>query len=322
MRLKKPELEKEIISTLSTMVFNINGENSVGFFDSNRAVQEFFTQFFSIIYGYDKLVDLDIVHDTASFPAVDIGDEVNGIAFQVTSTTTKAKVSHTLEVFLKKNMHLTYPKLVICMLGEVDDFKDDFDLGGIIEFNKADNIWDIPYLRKEIPKCSLDQLIELDEYFDKYLRSTSANRLIDADIRDAVDILTKNIYSVIDKLEADYSQLRIPNRSTKFIEAKNQLNGLDWDSFKVIQGHLMHNEKITHFLSSPINEDITAEYLALTVTLQDYYAKNRHQYEDIDNFMRYVFSILDTYDSELDSNKIKIIIHTMYFNCDIGDNPS
>lgn len=322
MRLTKPELEKQIISTLSTMVFNISGDNSVGFFDSNHAVQEFFAKFFSIIYGYDGLVDLDIVHDTTSFPAVDIGDQARGIAFQITSTTTKEKVSNTLEVFLKKNMHLTYPKLIICMLGKVDSFNDDFDLGGIIEFSKADNIWDIPYLTKEIPKCSLEQLQELNEYFDKYLRTTSANRLIDADIRDAVDILTKNVYSVIEKLDADYNQLRIPNRSTKFIEAKNQLNGLSWDDFKVIQGHLMHNEKITHFLSSPINEDVTAEYLSLTVTLQDFYTKNRSKYQNIDDFMRYVFNILDTYNSELDSNKIKIIIHTMYFNCDIGDNPS
>lgn len=322
MQLKKPELEKKIVSTLSTMVFNISAQNSVGFFDSNRAVQDFFAHYFNITNGYDSLVDLDIVHDTTSFPAVDIGDEKNKVAFQITSRTDKDKVSSTLEVFLDKNMHLTYPKLIVCMLGKRDNFKDDFNLGGVIDFTVEENVWDIPYLVKQIPKLSIDQLSELDNYMTKYLHSTTANTLIDADIKEAIELLDDNIYRVIDKLDATYSQIRIPNRSPHYIDAKNQLNNLTWDDFKVIQGHLMHGEKIVSFLSSPINDDETTKYLTAANAMQAHYSEHRSEYANIDVFMRYIFSLLDTYESTLDSNKIKILIHNMYFNCDIGENPA
>lgn len=316
------EVKRDVIGTLTTMMYGVESENSVGFFDSNRAAQDFFVGFFKLLHGYGSLIEMDIAHDTTSFPAVDIGDETAGIAIQVTSRTDREKVLHTLETFISNGLQCTYPRLVICMLGKKENYRNDIDVSDAMEFSIDKDIWDIPQIIAEIKKLDLDPLSAVKGYLAKYLRSIEKNKLYDQDISDAIELLSKHVYEVVEKLELQYSQMRLPNRKEGFIEAKNKLNNLTWDDFKVIQGHLSHNERFTNFLTNPNNDKIADEYLNLANTLQNHYVNHRDEYNSIDSFMRYVFGILDTYDSELDSNKIKIVLHNMYFNCDIGDNPS
>lgn len=322
MPLTKPEVQKDIINTLTTMTSGVANENAVGFFDSNRAAQDFFVGLFDLMFGYKNLDDLDIAHDTTSFPAVDIGDSTEGIAIQITSRTDREKITHTLETFIKNGLQETYPRLIICMLGTKENYRDGYELGEVLDFDLDRDVWDIPYLCSEIMKIDLEILKRIQAYFTKYLKSISVNRLFDQDIAESIELLERDVYKIIDKLTLQYSQLKIANRAMDFIEKKNNLNGMTWDMFKVIQGHLTHNQKITAFLSNPNNEELSARYLTLTNTLQSYYTVRRDVYIDIEMFMKYIFGVVDTYETDIDSNKIKIILHNMYFNCDLGDNPS
>ncbi len=315
------EAQKDVIWTLATMTAGIEYENGVGFFDSNRTAQEFFVGFFAIMFKYRELVELDIKHDTTSFPAIDIGDSRVGIGIQVTSRNDKDKIVETVDKYIKNNLHLTYPRLVILILGKKLDYRNTIDVSNVFDFNIERDVWDMPYICKEIKKLDIDDLKLIKAYLTNFLRSTERNVLYDQDIADGINILRENVYKVLEKVDKGFTQLRLPNREDGFIGEKNTLNNLTWDDFNIIQGHLLHNEKFTNFLINPNNEQITVEYLELAKTLQKHYTSNKSEYENIDVFMRNIFKSLDTYDSNLDTNKIKIILHNMYFNCDIGDNP-
>lgn len=317
----KAELSKNVIHKYTTMTSDISMENSVGFFDSNRAVQDFFVGLFEILFDYKNLEELDKLHDTTSFPAVDIADDSEGVAIQVTSRNDREKISRTIETFMKYNMQTEYQRLIICILGNKSDYAP-WDLGGVFTFNQEADIWDTAYIVQRIDDLSYEKLELADKYFEKYLSLISVNRLYDQDIASAIDILDRDLHLIMEKVINAYAQVKIPSRKEGFIEEKNRLNGLTWDEFKSIQGHLMHNQKVTMFLSNPVNTASQLKYLTLAGSINNFYSVNKEMFPTIDTLLRHLFKSINTYDDEIDSRKIKILLHNMYFNCDIGDNPS
>lgn len=319
MRYNKSECLKEVINLYGTMVSNISLQNSVGFFDSNRAVQDFFTGLLELSHGYTSLNDLDITHDTTSFPAVDIGTTDQGIAIQITSRNDREKLTDTLSIFTKNNLHSMYPRLIFIILGNKKNY-DSFDEYETLEFKPAEDIIDTDDYVKHLRTLTLEQLDAIKKYFEKYLAAIAVNRLYDVDIASAIEILKRDLPKIIDEVNNTVLQGRIPNRNPDFIEHKNKLNNLDWDTFKTIQGHLQHNKKIVTFLSDPINEQAQSDYLHAAASINNYYFKSSETVGTIDDLMRHIFSAVNTYD-DVDSRKVKVLLHNMYFNCDIGHNP-
>lgn len=317
----KSECLKEVVNLYGAMISNISLENSVGFFDSNRAVQDFFTGLLEISHGYTNLDDLDITHDTTSFPAVDIGTTDQGIAIQITSRNDKKKLTDTLTVFTKNNLQSMYPRLVFIILGNKKNY-DTFGKYEGLDFSPNEDIIDTEDYVKHLRTLKLEQLEAIKKYFEKYLAAIAVNRLYDEDIASAIQILKRDLPKIIVEVKDSILQGRIPNRNPDFIEKKNKLNHLDWDTFKTIQGHLQHNKKIVAFLSDPINEQAQNDYLRAAASINDYYLKNAETVGSIDDLMRYIFSAVNTYDDDVDSRKVKVLLHNMYFNCDIGHNPS
>lgn len=317
----KSECLKEVINLYGTMVSNISLENSVGFFDSNRAVQDFFTGLLEISHGFTNLVDLDITHDTTSFPAVDIGTTDQGVAIQITSRNDREKLTNTLTVFTNNNLESMYPRLLFIILGNKKVY-DSFNKYGDLDFKPDEDIIDTTDYIRHVRTLTLEQLEGIKKYFEKYLAAIAVNRLYDEDIASAIQILKRDLPKIIAEVNDTVLQGRIPNRNADFIEQKNELNNLDWDTFKTIQGHLQHNKKIVAFLSDPINEQPQNDYLQAAASINNYYLRNSETVGTIDDLMRYIFSAVNTYDDDVDSRKVKVLLHNMYFNCDIGHNPS
>lgn len=265
--------------------------------------------------------DLDITHDTTSFPAVDIADLNAGVAIQITTRNDREKITDTLRIFTDSGLEVSYPRLIIFILGNKKMY-DSFTSYGGLDFSEEHDVIDTPQFISELRKLNLEQLQAVDKYFEKYLSLISVNQLYDADILKALTILERDLPALLKIVDDKYAQSRIPNRESDFMDKKNQLNSLSWDEFRSILGHLQHNVKVVSFLSNPINEHALKLYLKLTSSIQGHYVANLQDLGSIDTLMRLLFKAVDTYDDDFDSRKVQIVLHNMYFNCDIGKNPN
>lgn len=316
---KKESVIKAITDNLAFSSKSTTLNNVIGLFDSNRIAQDFFTSLFSLIFGYSNLKDLDKLNGVVNYPAIDLGDESARIAFQITSDSDSSKIKDTIKKFISHKLYEKYDRLIIFIIGQKQSYTTIFDTEGKFEFNKHKDIWDDNYLVKEIDKLDLKRLEKIKNFLDENLLEIKfPERLFENDIKQCINILKRDFGS--SQKVADI----VSRNDEEFIKNKNELNNISWDFFKSkIRGHLKYNKTIEDFLRNPINQESQKDYFGITIAIQDFYIGQKNNFSTFEEIFRVVFNKINTYDDEISGvdAKIKIILHNMYFNCDIGSNP-
>lgn len=321
MEYKRESLIKEITSNLAFSSKSTELKNIIGLFDSNRIAQDFFAKLFSLIFGYGNLNELDKLNDIVNYPAIDLGDENAKIAFQITTQTDGKKIKDTINKFIKNNLYIKYDRLIVFIIGKKPNYTTTFDTKNRFSFDQEKDIWDDNFLIKEIDKLDTKKLEEIRNFLKESLQDYSSPAILtDECIKRCIQILKRDFGST-DTLK---TTLNTQRDGDNFIEdIKNPANNLSWEFFKGnIRGHIQYNEDILSFLRDPINEGLQKEYLAVSQNIQEFYKDPTNRYSSFENVFRDVFGKLNTYEDEgigLDM-KLKILLHNMYFNCDIGDN--
>ncbi len=132
----------------------------------------------------------------------------------------------------------------------------------------------------------------------------------------------KEIVLAFSKLNIKESSLsNIPK--VRDIEKKNELNRLSKDYFNnVLKKHLNYFGQIKNFLENPINEDFLNKYQN---TIDDINAEiiiHRDEYDKFEEGINHLFKFVLEKSSELENKRrlIRLFLHYMYYNCDIGKN--
>ena len=320
MSYKKELIIKAITDNLAFSSKSTTLKNVIGLFDSNRIAQEFFSNLFNLIFGYSELEDLDKLNDVVNHPAIDLGDKKARVAFQITTQSDSGKIKDTISKFIKHDLYKDYDRLVVFIIGEKQGYTTTFDTQGKFNFNRENDIWDDNYLVKEIDKLEIDKLERINEFLNENLVEIKLpERLFENDIKRCIEILMRDFGTSIKIINT------IRRNGEEFAERKNELNNVSWDFFKdKIRGHLQYNQTIEDFLRNPINQKIQEDYFKVTTTIQDFYNEEQNSFSTFEEVFREVFNKINTYDDDISgiNTKIKIILHNMYFNCDIGNNPS
>ena len=90
-----------------------------------------------------------------NYPAIDLGDEEERIAFQITTNKDSQKVKDTIAKFIKYRLYEKYDKLIIFIIGKKQDsYTGTFDTQSKFTFNKDVDIWDDNFLIKKIDKIT------------------------------------------------------------------------------------------------------------------------------------------------------------------------
>jgi hypothetical protein len=149
--------------------------------------------------------------------------------------------------------------------------------------------------------------------------------LVEDDIATIIDLLFSYVCegTTID-VNSDKKYL-ILERDPDFILRKNTLNNVDDLLFNhEIRDSLSYEKKIEDFLGNPINIAYQNKYFSITEELQKKYAENTESFNSIGELFNYVYTELVTYENrkKIDGYKLLIVLHNMYFNCDIGNNPT
>jgi hypothetical protein len=101
---------KKIVTALSWLKAQVELNNSIALTDINHGAEDFYCGLLNLIYGF-KLKNINIINNNAA--AIDLGDEEEKVAFQVTSTSALTKTKYTVDTFIEKNLHEKYQKLII-----------------------------------------------------------------------------------------------------------------------------------------------------------------------------------------------------------------
>jgi len=318
MSYKKEPLIKAIADNLAFSSESTARKNVIGLFDSNRIAQDFFAGLFKLVFDYSHLKELDKLNDIVNYPAIDLGDEIAKIAFQVTTKKDSEKVKDTIKKFISHKLYEKYDKLIIFIIGEKQNsYTTTFDTQSKFTFDKNADIWDDNFLIKEIDKITeISKLEEIKKFLEENLLEFKfPENLLDQDIEKCIEILKRDFGS-IKKIEEN-----IPKRSENFIEEKNKLNNLSWEYFKEkMKGHWQYNEQIIFFLGMPVNKDLEKDYFDVTQAINNFHKeKNIISFEDV--FSK-IFKELNVNDYPKYAVKLQILLHNMYLNCDIGYNPN
>jgi tetratricopeptide (TPR) repeat protein len=111
------EIQERINKLLSFFVAEVKGATAMGRADINRVSEVVLIPLLSKVFGYPGLINLNQT-EKVNHPAIDLGDPVARVAFQVTSTSNSTKVKETLAKFVSHELYRKYDRLIIYNLAE------------------------------------------------------------------------------------------------------------------------------------------------------------------------------------------------------------
>ncbi|MFW5872083.1 MAG: ABC-three component system protein [bacterium] len=142
-------------------------------------------------------------------------------------------------------------------------------------------------------------------------------RIYEKDIQDVIILF----HEQNDNIMIDDEQINI-NLNYLDIKKKNELNNLNKQYFDWIKSHsLQHFSKIESFLKDPRNRQYATYYENTVSDLQGTILAKRSEFAKFDLILEYIFKLI--LESDFDKLKdhrrmIRVFLHFMYFNCDIG----
>lgn len=142
--------------------------NSLNLQDDNIHAENFFRDLLNLALGYD-LANINIVEPNAK--AIDLGDDVERIAIQVTSTSDFSKIKHTHDGFVRGGLETRYDRLVVLIIGEKKSYRES-RLGGngVFEMSLENDVWGIPELLRKIGDLKLSELEKCLDFLRAELR--------------------------------------------------------------------------------------------------------------------------------------------------------
>lgn len=153
---------------LTYLRMSVGHLNSLNLQDINVHAEAFFRDFLNLVLGYE-LRNINIIERNAR--AIDLGDENERIAVQVTSTSDLGKIKHTHKGFVASGLEGKYDRLVVLIIGEKRRYHD-VSLGGegIFAMSLIDDVWDIPELLRKVADLPLDRLERCRDFLRDELR--------------------------------------------------------------------------------------------------------------------------------------------------------
>lgn len=158
----------QIIDDLALLQQKINFRNKIGFLDLTKVCEDFFKEILNIVFDYN-LVNLN--SERSNEPGLDLGDEYNKIAIQITSQKKGDKINDTLSK-ISDEYRKNYSKFKVFIIGQKQtSYTLNAALTTLNNFDKEQDIIDLDYLIKQVVVIEESKLNTLHEHFKKSLRN-------------------------------------------------------------------------------------------------------------------------------------------------------
>ena len=172
--------QDNVIDLMLRFVQRVKVETAMDRRDINRISENVLIPLLSEIYEHKELKNLN-TPEKSNFPAIDLGDEKTGTAYQITSRFRTDKIKKTLIKFVEHELYKKFDRLVFYILTEKPETYHGRGLDDIIQgkfsFDKEKDILDCRDLLKQISGFSLDKLRGVEEILEQQFGHESINPL-------------------------------------------------------------------------------------------------------------------------------------------------
>ncbi|KKP43047.1 MAG: hypothetical protein UR31_C0011G0030 [Parcubacteria group bacterium GW2011_GWA2_33_14] len=316
---RNPYLDK-IFKHLTILASIVKSKNQLSLNDDSKSSESFFKDLLNIIFGYNFI---NLNNKEKNYAGIDLGDASERICVQITSSNTSKKIQETLDISDKHKRYEEYDEITILIIGYKQKYKKIFTS----KFKKC-NVWDIRDVFQKIDSLPTPHIEKIIEYLDRELDTVikiNPIDLLDKDISIIIDILFNYLSEKGFKGKVgSQQQYKLVRRQDGFIDKKNNLNNVNELLFNSeIRPSLKYDKKIEDFLKNPINVNFKKKYFAITEIFQKIYSNNTDEFNGMASLFGFIFDEVITYENRenLDDSKLLILLHNMYFNCDLGNNP-
>ena len=287
--------------------------------DVNNTNEDLAALILNEIYGWNLL---NLNTKKPNFPAIDLGDTKSGIGVSVTATDTSDYIADKIGKNITHKVYETYPIHYFLITTSKKDYSITFDTQGKYSFDKSINILDIEDLLKAIK--ALNDIAKQERIF-----SILESHVYKLKVHFIEDITPHDIAKVLEEFSSQNIEL-IKNISlsihsiqrTDFLE-KNRINNLSEGYIKLIQQEsLPFFEQFAKFLERFENRNFKKIYYNITNDLQKVILVKRSDFEKFDQIFETIENTCKEQVPRLlaDRRTLQILLHFMYFQCDIGEN--
>jgi len=157
---------KKISKYLTTMRVEVEHRSSIKWYDINIVAENFYKDLL-ILYGYN-LANLNLTNPNAD--SIDLIDETNKIAIQVTSRNDKEKIEKTIQGFQNNPEYDRFEKLIILIIAKKrKDYRTNFTT--LLSVNKSLEIVDIDDLIEKFSSLNATQLEPIVDFLEKEIEN-------------------------------------------------------------------------------------------------------------------------------------------------------
>lgn len=194
------DLQNEFRGLVAQFRNEIEAASAMGHFDAHKVAENVICGLLRELCDWPDLHNLNA--EQVNFPGIDLADDTNRIAVQVTATADIAKIKHTIEQFISHDLHQRYDRLIVYVLttkqGSYSQAAIDTAGEGIIQFSANQDIWGYQELCTKAAEASPQKLQAALNHLKEYLRGVPMG-LADEDIdppQDPAETLTTNLISI------------------------------------------------------------------------------------------------------------------------------
>jgi hypothetical protein len=286
--------------------------------DVNHTNEDLAALLLNIAY-YWQLVNLN--DEKANYPAIDLGDKKNGIGVSITSTNSSAYIHEKIQTNIKHRVFDTFPNHYFLITTKKKGYSTSFDTQGKYLFDKDKQIIDSNDLLEEIKKLPLVKQEEVLSILEKYVPKFTRNFIEDITPQDIATILSE--FSAQNPVLTNDINTELKRIQRTDFPEKNKINKLSEEYIKLIQEHsLPFFKQFEDFLGKFENNSLKNIYLNTASDLQQIVFLKRNDFETFDDVFIAIEETCKTKVPSLvkDRRTLKILLHFMYFQCDIGEN--
>jgi hypothetical protein len=175
---------QHISELMARFVQRVKSDNAMGLLDINRLGEDVLIPVFTEVYDYVDLVNLNAFGK--NYPAIDLGDEVAGVAFQITSDASSPKIKDTLETFVRYKHYQRYNHLIIYIITEKQGSYAAAGWDEIVEgrfvFSKDKDVRDFSDLLQKIRHLPIEKVQRIEAILEQHFcnaQGISVKELID-----------------------------------------------------------------------------------------------------------------------------------------------
>ena len=167
----------KISEQLAVLGRKIKLQNGINLTDLNIHAENLFRDFLNMLYGYHLGNCNTANQNTAS---IDLHDENNRLAIQVTANTRRAKIQDCIDSFCHQGLHKKFDRLIVLLVGDSKSYREDFssptEENGVFTVRRNEDVWDFQKLMRDIGDLTVDRLEDVYGFLERELGSAFESR--------------------------------------------------------------------------------------------------------------------------------------------------